>query len=278
MTDEARENRKLDTVRKLLDRANHPSTPEAEAESSKARAYELMARYQIDEAMLEDQQISATDVDTRWIFVGAPYAKEKRVLLSVIANQYGCRMIGYPKQWRYGKGYEVVRDKQGNPVKDRFGETKKRRKVIFLYGKGVDCKLYGFAGDLERVEMLFTTLLLHMTSDLGKARVPFGEDLGTFRASFVLGFAGEIKRRLAEMHRKATADTDTSGGRGAELVLADRKALVDQRFEEDNADAYQSGPISSSGSGWGDGRRSGERADLGGQRVQNPQRRTALTG
>lgn len=275
MTDESQGSRKLDTVRKLLDRANHPSTPEHEAESSQARAYELMARYQIDQAMLEDQQVTSTDVDTRWVFIGAPYAKEKRMLLSFIAYQYGCRMIGYPRDWRYRKGYEVVRDKQGRPAKDAFGETQKRRRVVFRYGKGVDCKLFGFASDLDRVEMLFTTLLLHMTNDMGRARVPVGEDAGTFRASFVLGFAREIKRRLEEMHRKATAETDTAGGRGAELVLRDRKALVDERFEQERADAYKS-RVSSSGSGWGDGRRSGRQADLGGQRVQQP-KRTALT-
>jgi hypothetical protein len=42
-------------VRALLERANHPGTPQAEAEAALAMAYRLMAKYDLDERLLAQQ-------------------------------------------------------------------------------------------------------------------------------------------------------------------------------------------------------------------------------
>ncbi len=45
-------------VRALLDRANHPGTPQAETEAALAMAYRLMAKYDLDERLLASQQVA----------------------------------------------------------------------------------------------------------------------------------------------------------------------------------------------------------------------------
>ena len=46
-------------VRALLDRANHPGTPQPEAEAALERAYRLMAKYDLDERLLTQRHDDA---------------------------------------------------------------------------------------------------------------------------------------------------------------------------------------------------------------------------
>src|SRR5262245_6156970 len=86
----------LDRVRKLLAKAEHPSTPPAEAEAMSAKAAELMARHAIDEALLDEARSDRSTPERRIVRVEAPYAVPKSVLLSRVAGAYRVRSaIGY---------------------------------------------------------------------------------------------------------------------------------------------------------------------------------------
>ena len=72
---------KLDTVRKLLAKADGAATP-AEAEVYTAKAVELMARHGIDEALLGAAAPYRDEVATCRIPVADPYSAGKARLLA----------------------------------------------------------------------------------------------------------------------------------------------------------------------------------------------------
>src|SRR3954462_8726938 len=87
------DDRVLDKVRKLLARAEHPSTPPPEAEAMSEKAAELMARYAIDRALIEQGDNAQGGPQRRDIQILAPYAMPKSVLLTQIASPYRVRTI-----------------------------------------------------------------------------------------------------------------------------------------------------------------------------------------
>src|SRR4051812_38530655 len=113
----------LERVRKLLARAEHPSTPPAEAEAMSEKAAELIARYSIDRALLEQASAKRTAPGRREVDVEPPYSLPKALLLSHVADAYDVKTA-------IGPSYDGV----------------PRR-----------CTLIGFASDLAVVELLFTS-------------------------------------------------------------------------------------------------------------------------
>src|SRR3954447_1427343 len=88
--------RVLERVRKLLATAEHPNTPPAEAEAMSEKAAELMARYAIDQALLEQVDGARQGPQRKDVRVLPPYAKPKSVLLANVAAPYRVRtVIGY---------------------------------------------------------------------------------------------------------------------------------------------------------------------------------------
>ncbi len=93
-----KEERLLDRVRKLLDLAEHPNTPEAEADTAREMANRLMVRHAIDDAMLraampENERRKPVDrvVDISYdLYELAPYL---RSVLQEIAEGNRCRAI-----------------------------------------------------------------------------------------------------------------------------------------------------------------------------------------
>lgn len=243
----------MERIRRLLDKAAHPNTPKFEADLAQAKAIQLAEKYGVDMAQLEDGQVTDSDVETRDFAVEPSYAQEKAHLLHIIATNAGCRAVSYPRQWRYGRG--------------RVGG---KRKVVFMYGKGVDVKVYGLPSDLARVDLLFTLMLLHASKDMMRSMPAPGEDAGAHRRSFLLGFCSSVNARMHQMREQAKSEADQEGsGRSTDLVLRDRKALVDQRFEQENSGAHKGSRMSSRGTGWSAGFQSGQNADLGQNQVEH---------
>ncbi|MBB3665970.1 hypothetical protein FB384_004929 [Prauserella sediminis] len=242
------ENKVLERVRRLLDKAAHPNTPPAEAELAQQRAIEIAERHGIDTALLEDGHVTGSDVETREIAIEPSYAQEKSMLLHVIAQTSNCRMVAYPRDWRYGKG----RNRDGS------------RRTVFHYGKGVDAKVYGFPSDLERVELLFTLLMMQATKDMMRSMPKPGEDPGAHRRSFLFGFCDSVGARMQEMRQRAEREANAeSDGRSTALVLRDRQALVEEFFQSKNPNAQARTASTSSRAGYQAGYAAGEQADLG---------------
>lgn len=224
----------LARVRKLLAQAEDPSVTEAEAESFNTKAAELIARYGIDQAMLAAEQKTADAIEQLTITIDNPYSHDKARLLGYIAFPLRCRAI------QYTSGKSV-------------------RKVIVV----------GYRSDLERVQLLYTSLLLQATSQLTRIRPGDGasryrESTAAYRRTWFAGFAHAVYARLHTAERQAAHDgaASTSTGQTTALVLRDRARDVADAYERMFPHAKSTRTRRLSGSGYDDGHHAGQRANL----------------
>lgn len=226
---------RLARVRKLLAKAEDPAVTPEEAETYTAKAAELIAAYGIDRAMLAALDPDSDVPGDRRLDVDAPYARDKAELLWTVARS--CRCKGVLK-------------------------TSHTRQLTM--------HLFGYGSDLERLELLFTSLLVQLANGLAATPVPAWEHAAAFRRTWILGFTVAIARRLAEAEERAAAtaqEAAPSQGRSVALVLADRSDVVERQLK----DAY---PVTRpardrflTGGGYHGGYAAGQRADLGGTRL-----------
>ena len=241
---------KLDTVRKLLAKADGAATP-AEAEVYTAKAVELMARHGIDEALLGAAAPHRDEVATCRIPVADPYSAGKARLLAWTASALRCRA--------------VLHEAGG--------------------GRVAAVTVLGFASDRARVELLYTSLLLQASAQLARQRPAWvGESVAAYRRSWLHGFAVRVHQRLveaearaAESAARASPSSGPSAGPSVALVLADRRARVDRAYAEEFPQIGRARRAQLSGSGYAAGAHAGARADLGGRAVA-PTGRQALDG
>lgn len=223
MTDEAI----LARVRKLLAKAEHPSTPPAEAEAFSEKAAALIARYAIDAAMLADRGADTGVPVVRTLTVEAPYALAKASLLGQVASAHRVRVI-------VGAG---------------VGDAAR------------SCHLVGFPVDLEMAELLFTSLLLQATSAMLAG--PSGTQVRSYRRAFLLGFASRVGARLRELSARAVAHTEPQQGTSAAVVLAGREQRVAAAVQEQFPHLRPFRQAAGNSRGLSEGLAAGSRADLG---------------
>nr|WP_075554306.1 DUF2786 domain-containing protein [Pseudonocardia sp. Ae505_Ps2] len=227
---------RLDRIRKLLAKAERAGTPD-EAEIYTDKAFALMARHGIDEALLAAAPgagARADPIGRSRITVDNPYSGAKARLLGWTAAALRCR-------W-------VMHDQRGGSV--------------------AAVTVFGFASDRERVELLYTSLLLQATAALAAVRPPDpGESVAAYRRSWIYGFAGRVYERLCAAERSALGETEAETGPAAastELVLADRGAEVDRAYDAEFGRLRRARRPQVSGSGFRHGAAAADRADLGG--------------
>jgi len=244
----------LRKVRALMDKANSTEF-EGEADALRAKAMEMMTAYGIEEAMLEATgQKKADHVTKITVTFVNPYSTEKHMLLRAIAVALGCRTLRYPN-----------------------GKSVSHTDVV------------GHSSDLERVEFLYTLLLVQAETGAAKVRAKgyvidtrYGYEQTRYltarqvaartralRAAYMAGFAEVINERLTEIRRHAEAQnqaTHTAAGDGAPgtaLVLASRKELVDNAFHAYFPRVSHSRGRSYNTAGFAAGQAGGRQADLG---------------
>lgn len=224
----------LDRVRKLLAKAEAEGVTTAEAEAFTAKAAELMARYGIDRAMLAAARPQTDRPGNRMIDVCGPWAQVKAQLLAGLATAVRCSCVQVP----------VPRP-------------------------GARVHIFGYASDLERAEILYTSLLVQMAYGLAAAEVPAtARSVRAYRRSWLLGYTSAVVARVraAEERAAATAAGEPSTGKTAALVLADR-ALVIRRECERAYPVTRKLRVTYTGTGYRDGYTEGQRADVGAARV-----------
>ncbi|MDT5039714.1 MAG: hypothetical protein QOE51_699 [Actinoplanes sp.] len=180
----------LARVRKLLAKAEDPACTPAEAEAFTAKATELIAKYGVDRALLAAADPALDPVGDRVVPLDPPYALDKAGLLASVAVPLRCRVV------------RKTRD-------------------------GVQVHLFGHATDLERVELLFTSLLVQAAHGLSAVPVPAREHPAAFRRSWLAGFAHAIGGRLRGAEQAAS-----DAAPGAALVLVRRSDLVERKMAE----------------------------------------------
>ena len=142
---------KLATVRKLLAKAERAATA-AESEIYTAKAVELMARHGIDAALLAAAEPGRDEIGPLRIAMQDPYSAGKARLLGWTAAALGCKWV----------------------LHGAWG------------GKAAAVTVFGHASDRERVEVLYTSLLLQATTQLARARPPWpGESVAAYRRSWL---------------------------------------------------------------------------------------------
>ncbi|MFG1710115.1 DUF2786 domain-containing protein [Nonomuraea sp. M3C6] len=209
--------RTLDRVRKLLAKAERTDN-EHERATFMAAASALMAKHGIDSLPPAGTRQTPGD---RVVTLPDPWAREKARLVSLVAQAVRCRPL------LIGRG-----------------------------DGGQRVHVFGFAADLERADLLATSLLLQMASGLARVRPP--EDaVRAYRRSWLLGFTDEVYRLLCAAESRAE-----EASTGAALVLADRRAEVERVVAAHYPNIRMSVPRTS-GTGYRDGAAAGRRADLG---------------
>ena len=237
----------LSRIRKLLAMAEADGLAEEARQAYNAKAAELIAQYGIDRALLEeDGEPGGTMPADVVIPIDPPYARDKISLLASIADPLGCRLVHRTSPGPTGVVHSA--------------------------------HLFGMGADIERVQMLFTSLLVQQAHGLAVARPPAWEDPRAFRRSWMAGFAVAVRDRLikaeraaresAESRRAAGPEGESARGRSVAVVLADRASRVDAHLTSVYPRLRTSRARQLSGSGGREGYRAGERADIGeGRRV-----------
>ncbi|MFH8240003.1 DUF2786 domain-containing protein [Streptomyces sp. NPDC018321] len=190
------ESRALARIRALLAKAEATGFPE-EAEALSAKAQELMARHSVDEALLAAGAPSPDAPGACRIGVEPPYEQAKAVLLDAVADANHCRAV-----WNEALGFSTV---------------------------------VGFEGDLESVELLYTSLLVQAEAAMAKAeaaqRAGGRKRTKTFRQSFLAAYAHRAGTRLRAAAEAATAEGGAAAGVDLLPVLVSREVAVTDRLE-----------------------------------------------
>jgi Protein of unknown function (DUF2786) len=224
----------LDRVRKLLAKAEAEGVTPPEAEALTAKAAELMARYGIDRARLAASRPDTDRPGNRIIDIDNPWAQIRAHLLAGLAGAMRCQCV-----------------------------------LLSTSRPGARIHVFGYASDLERADILYTSLLLQMARGLSATVVPAGiRSPRAWRRSWLLGFVSAVisRVRAAEDRAAASAEGEVRTGPSTALVLADRALVVRRQLEE----AYpvtRKTRITYSGRGYSAGYAEGQQADIGNARL-----------
>src|ERR1035438_3083416 len=229
------DNALLRRVRKLLAKAEAAGVTPAEAEAFTAKAAELMARYGIDRALLAATRPETDQPGDRVIDIPNPWARVQAHLLCGLASAMRCQCVVLPTS-----------------------------------GPGSRIHVFGYVSDIERADVLYTSLLVQMWQGMAGADVPaWTRSPRAWRRSWLLGFATAVVSRVRAAEQQAAAQATAPAaepGPSAALVLADRRQVV-RRAIEQAFPLTRKTRLTYSGSGYGTGYAKGQQADLGAPRL-----------
>jgi Protein of unknown function (DUF2786) len=180
------------TIRALLAKAE-ATTFEAEREAFAAKAQDLMTRYSIDAALLDERhgdQLGA-GVRKRRFHLDNPYATEKCHLLNTVARLNNVKIV-----------YE-----------DRFATA----------------TAIGFPTDIELTDLLFTSLLVQAAQGLHDLVAAAGKGRTSspaFRRAYWIAYGVRIGERLTEAQAQATQEAEAVHGGALVLVMKEREEAV----------------------------------------------------
>jgi hypothetical protein len=212
-------------------------TPQ-EAEALSGKAADLMAKYGIERARLGALHPETDKPADKVYTIEDPYASTKIFLLNGITLAMGGRAVQIN-----GKG-------------------------------GVKLHVFGYQSDLDRIEMMYTSLLVQMHRAMTYTERGLSslerKHIRAWRRSFMLGYQRAVvsKVRAAEdaARRKAEGD-DKPGETSMALVLADRSLVVKTNANQAYPRTKTGGRTTYRGTGYGSGYSEGQKADIGGARV-----------
>ena len=237
MTSEAPE-KLLDRVRKLLAKAEAEGVTPPEAQALTAKAAELMARYGIDRALLAAARPETDAPGSRLVDLDNPWKRVKAHLLCGLGAALRCQCI------------------------------------LLTTRTGLRVHIFGYDSDIERTDVLYTSVLVQMSHGLATAAVPERASPRAWRRSWLLGFGAAVISRVKAAEQAAQARADQhhqqpDPGKSTALVLADRSLVIRAAVQREYP-VTRAARTTYSGTGYGAGYEKGQRADLGTPRVTRP--------
>lgn len=243
-------------INALLARADHPNTPEAEAESARAMAERLMVKYRIDEEELmasgaldmEATRPGHTTIDV--CMYASPYLNQYWSLAFWAATHTGCRInslwrtspddsvwlqaviVGYEADIRYATTlFTNARIIFGDRMEPKVDPTMSDEDNVYrLRSAGIErikiARIMGW-GSTGSATAKVTRLYKRACEARGEAAVLTGRSnsVSAYKDGYASGFLTEFSTRL-RLARSAASDVTS----GRELVLANRQERVDEEF------------------------------------------------
>ena len=161
-------------VRAILERANHPNTPQAEAETALALAYRLMQKHGLEESDVTRKAVahgSDARITSKTITITGPYRVRRGTLFHILATSLSCADY-------------------------RDMEAGTRDAVLMV--------AFGTVDDLFALETLF------IAADLLALRsMPRGDR--RWRTSWWHGFCAGVEQKLRAEHRSIVRDSPGAG-------------------------------------------------------------------
>jgi hypothetical protein len=164
----------IEKVRAILERANHPNTPQAEAETALALAYRLMQKHGLEESdvtLTHDERSPDARITSKTVTISGPYRVRRGTLFHILATSLSCADY-------------------------RDMETGSRDVVTMV--------AFGTAEDLFALETLFTAADL-----LALRSMPKGDR--RWRTSWWHGFCAGVEQKLRAEHRGIVRDSPGAG-------------------------------------------------------------------
>lgn len=191
-----RETEALDKARKLMAKAEGTDN-EQEADLFFNAAIELLAKYGLDQALLDAKADTQEKPGKRiFRFYGAHKA-DQRGLWTVVAKYNRC--VAIQSSEKIGGRYEQV------------------------------MVLVGFEADIDIVEMIYTSLKLQVDQRLARIRSYNAARTRSARTRYFAGFTLAIRDRLEAAQAQAKAEVAKQPG--TDLVLRDRSLAVQHEFK-----------------------------------------------
>lgn len=197
----------LARIRGLLAKAESTEFPE-EAKNLRAKAYELIGTYGIDEAVATAQAGHTQEVKgiTLTVADDGGYANQQLDLAYWVGDAIGC--------W----------------VLMTYSQEARARRLLGKRQSYDQVSVYGYANLVELTEILYTSLLLQLSGEREKITAEEARSHGykstrSFRTSWGVGWVSEVRTRLRHAYTKAAEDKDAETGSSTALVLADNKEI-----------------------------------------------------
>lgn len=245
----------------LLERGNHPTTPQAERDLCLEKANEMMSKYAIDMALLEAKMtladrrrpvdemnhdsIPSNEFTTDLCHMFHVLAQTNRVRTVFMAGHGGQRYNGDVHMFGLAEDIMYVKMVWQNILFDFFTNLRPKWEA----SKGFDENVYTLAKaaykwreiaaeaqaagedlpwpDGGRLKRAFHR---HQKA-IGEIETSHTQSHASYRQSFAMGYSSRVVRRLRDMEAARKGDIKQAGG-GAELVLFDNKTLIDQMAAE----------------------------------------------
>lgn len=164
----------IEKVRAILERANHPNTPQAEAETALALAYRLMQKHGLEEsdvARTRDKRSPDARITSKTVTITGPYRVRRGTLFHILATSLSCADY-------------------------RDMETGSRDAVTMV--------AFGTADDLFALDTLFAAADL-----LALRSMPKGDR--RWRTSWWHGFCAGVEQKLRAEHRGIVRESPGAG-------------------------------------------------------------------